>query len=145
MKMSTRGRYGMRLMIDIAINGGPRPIALKEIAARQEISEKYLEQIISLLSKAGLVRGTRGVGGGYMLGKPAEEITAGDILRALEGDLSFVECLNGGRAGCERAEECPTINLWRDMRDAVAQVVDNRTLASMAEGFLQSHCSELRC
>lgn len=143
MKMSTRGRYGMRLMLDITVNGTERPVALKEIAQRQEISGKYLEQIISRLSKAGLVRGTRGVGGGYLLSMPPEKITAGDILRALEGNLTLVECKEPGGDPCHRAPECPTTGLWREMCSAMEHVADSYTLADLVEQSRNTLCGRL--
>lgn len=143
MKMSTRGRYGMRLILDIAVNGKERPVALKDIAARQEISGKYLEQITSRLSKAGLVRGTRGVGGGYLLSMPPEEITAGDVLRALEGNLTLVECKEPGGVACHRASECPTTGLWREMCGAMERVADSYTLTDLIKLNEMAPCSRL--
>lgn len=132
MKMSTKGRYGLRLMLDLAMNSGSRPVALKDVAARQEISEKYLEQIIIRLSRAGLVRGTRGARGGYVLARDSQEISVGDILRAVEGSLSPVDCADcAGGPVCDRADSCMTIDLWREMRQALEDVVDNRTLADL--------------
>ena len=128
MMISTKGRYGLRLMLDLATEGGERPVPVKEIAKRQNISEKYLEQIISPLSKAGLVKSIRGAQGGYILTRPAAEITAGDILRAAEGPLAPVECCD---RGCDRSDGCITFGLYKKIQDAVDSVVDSVTLADM--------------
>lgn len=126
--ISTKGRYGLRLMLDIAKEGGGRPVPVKEIAKRQDISEKYLEQIISQFSKAGLVRSIRGAQGGYILSRPANEITAGDILRAAEGSIAPVECCE---SGCDHSDGCMTFGLYKRIQDAVDSVVDSTTLADM--------------
>ena len=121
MMISTKGRYGLRLMLDLATEGSERPVPVKEIAKRQNISEKYLEQIISPLSKAGLVKSIRGAQGGYILTRPATEITAGDILRAAEGTIAPVECCE---SGCDRSSGCVTFGLYKKIQDAVDSVVD---------------------
>ena len=126
--ISTKGRYGLRLMLDLATEGGESPVPVKEIAKRQNISEKYLEQIISPLSKAGLVKSIRGAQGGYILTRPASEITAGDILRAAEGTIAPVECCE---SGCDRSDGCVTFGLYKRIQDAVDSVVDSTTLADM--------------
>ncbi|MBR5872755.1 MAG: Rrf2 family transcriptional regulator [Oscillospiraceae bacterium] len=128
MMISTKGRYGLRLMLDLATEGSKRPVPVKEIAKRQNISEKYLEQIISPLSKAGLVKSIRGAQGGYVLTRPATEITAGDILRAAEGTIAPVECCE---SGCDRSDGCVTFGLYKKIQDAVDSVVDSVTLADM--------------
>ena len=128
MMISTKGRYGLRLMLDLATEGGESPVPVKEIAKRQNISEKYLEQIISPLSKAGLVKSIRGAQGGYILTRPAAEITAGDILRAAEGTIAPVECCD---SGCDRSDGCITFGLYKKIQDAVDSVVDSVTLADM--------------
>lgn len=132
MKISTRGRYALRLMIDLAVHGKGEPISLRDVAERQGISDKYLEQIVTPLSRMGLVRSVRGAGGGYLLTRRPEEYTVGDILRPLEGDLAPVECATDG-SYCDRCGECVTVDLWREIHQAVADVVDHVTLAEMAE------------
>lgn len=140
MKISTKGRYGLRLMIDIAINGENTPVSLKDIALRQEISEKYLEQIMIKLSHAGLVHGVRGAHGGYMLAHAAKEISAGDILRVVEGGFAPVDCVGQGEeCMCSRAEFCVTIDLWRDIKEAVESVVNNKTLAELAKIYYEKN------
>lgn len=128
MMISTKGRYGLRLMLDLAKEGGERPVPVKEIAKRQDISEKYLEQIISQFSKAGLVKSIRGAQGGYVLTKPAEEITAGDVLRAAEGSIAPVECCE---VGCDHSDSCLTFGLYKRIKEAVDCVVDSTTIADM--------------
>jgi Rrf2 family protein len=142
MKISTKGRYALRLMLDLAVYGGNgTPVSLKDVAQRQGLSDKYLEQIVTPLSKAGLVRSVRGAGGGYLLTRPPEEYTVGDILRPLEGDLAPVECATD--AGfCERCDECVTVELWQDIHRAVSQVVDRTTLADLIERQQKKHSAQ---
>jgi len=135
MKISTKGRYALRLMVDLAIAGSPAPISLKDVAARQNLSDKYLEQIVTPLSHAGLVRSVRGAGGGYLLTRKPEEYTVGDILRPLEGDLAPVECATDATY-CDRCGQCVTLELWQDIHRAVSQVVDNTTLADLVDRAL---------
>lgn len=132
MKISTRGRYALRLMLDLAVFGDGTPVSLRDVSKRQTISDKYLEQIVTPLSRAGLVRSVRGAGGGYLLTRSPEEYTVGDILRPLEGDLAPVECATDAEY-CKRCNECVTVALWQDIHKAVSQVVDNTTLADLVE------------
>ncbi len=130
-KISTKGRYALRLMLDLALYGGSgRPVSLKDVSRRQQISDKYLEQIVTPLSRAGLVRSMRGAGGGYLLTRQPEDYTVGEILRPLEGDLAPVECATD-EAFCERCGECVTVELWREIHRAVSGVVDHVTLADL--------------
>ncbi len=133
MMISTRGRYALRLMLDIAINEKEEPIRVKEIAERQDISDKYLEQIIAALVKAGLVKSLRGPQGGYRLNKKPEEYTVGSILRVTEGKLSPVACLEDEVNQCPRKGECITIGLWEKLNDAIKEIVDNTTLQDMID------------
>lgn len=132
MKISTRGRYALRLMLDLAVYGGGKPVSVRDVAERQLISDKYLEQIVTPLSRAGLVRSVRGAGGGYLLTRRPEEYTVGEILRPVEGDLAPVECATDARL-CGRSGECATMALWQEIHRAVSQVVDNTTLADLME------------
>lgn len=134
MKISTKGRYGLRLMTDLAVYHDQGLIPLKEIAARQEISEKYLEQIMMQLNRSGLVRSVRGAQGGYMLAKTPEDITVGAVLRVLEGSLCPVDCVDGA-GDCPRMARCATIGVWTRLKAAVESVVDHTTLADLAEEF----------
>ncbi len=132
MKISTKGRYGLRTMIDLAINYNAGYIPLKDIAKRQELSEKYLEQIMTPLNRSGLVNSVRGAQGGYTLKHPAETITVGMVLRALEGSLSPVDCIDRGNS-CPRSEVCISIFVWRKLKGAIDDVVDNITLADLVK------------
>lgn len=133
MKISTKGRYALRLMIDIAVNSADKPVSIKEIAARQDISDKYLEQIISVLNSAGFVRSIRGAQGGYVLRKSPSEYTVGMILRLTEGSLAPVACVEEDAVLCDRQETCATVEVWRRLNDAINGVVDNITLADLLE------------
>ena len=131
MKISTMGRYALRLMLDIALNDAKTPVRIKDIAERQQISDKYLEQIVSSLNKAGFVKSLRGPQGGYRLTKKPEEYTVGMILRLIEGSLAPVACLDDDINNCTRADRCPTLILWEKLYDAISEVVDNITLADL--------------
>lgn len=133
MKISTKGRYALRLMIDLALHNTGEPVRIKDIASRQEISDKYLEQIISILNKAGYVRSIRGPQGGYRLAREPEKYTVGMILRLTEGSLAPVPCLDDEVNICARQEACVTLRLWRMLDAAVSDVVDKVTLADLVE------------
>lgn len=134
MKLSTRGRYGLRAMIDMAQNADQGPIATRTIAERQGISERYLEQLMVPLKRAGLVKSVRGSQGGYILGRKPEQITAGDIIRVLEGPIAPVECVSEVNPdSCERADYCVTRVLWTKVRNAIAEVLDAYSLADLAQ------------
>ncbi|MFQ9510218.1 MAG: RrF2 family transcriptional regulator [Lachnospiraceae bacterium] len=133
MKISTKGRYALRLMLDLAINDTGEAIKIKKIAERQEISEKYLEQIITILNRAGYVKSMRGAQGGYRLAKAPEAYTVGMILRLTEGSLAPVACLDDEENQCTRSNECATLSLWKKLNTAINDVVDNMTLADLVE------------
>lgn len=133
MKISTKGRYALRLMLDLAIHNTGEPVRIKDIAARQEISDKYLEQIISSLNKAGYVKSIRGPQGGYRLTKAPEQYTVGMILRLTEGSLAPVACLDDEVNSCTRQDTCATLRLWKMVNDSVSSVVDKVTLADLVE------------
>lgn len=133
MKISTKGRYALRLMLDLALNEKEEPIRVKEIAVRQEISDKYLEQIISVLTKAGYVKSLRGPQGGYRLVKTPGEYTVGSILRLTEGSLSPVACLDDEVNMCERKEDCMTLPLWEKLDEAIRGVIDHVTLQDLID------------
>ncbi len=133
MKISTKGRYAVRVMLDLAMHDTGECIKVKEIAARQGVSEKYLEQIISVLNKAGYVKSVRGAQGGYRIAKEPEYYTVGMILRLTEGSLAPVACLEEGADLCERVDTCETIQVWRDLYDAINKVVDGVTLEDLLE------------
>ena len=131
MLISTKGRYALRLMIDLAEHRAEGFIPLKVIAARQEISEKYLESIIKLLVRAKLLNGVRGKGGGYRLIKAPDQYTAGSILRLTEGSMAPVSCLESGADPCPRAAECRTLPLWQGLAKVMSDYLDNITLADL--------------
>ena len=130
MKVSTRGRYALRLMLDLALNNTGEPVRLKDVAKRQEISEKYLEQIISILNKAGFVKSVRGPAGGYSLKRKPEEYTVGMILRLTEGSLAPVACLSCDEP-CERADSCRTIGMWRRFEEITNEYFDGITVKDL--------------
>lgn len=131
MLISTRGRYALRVMIDLAEHQGEGFIPLKAIAQRQGISEKYLESIMKLLVKAKLLNGLRGKGGGYQLTKAPEQYTAGSILRMTEESMAPVSCLESGAEACPRAAECRTLPLWKGLDKVINDYLDNFTLADL--------------
>ena len=130
MKISTKGRYALRLMLDLAMHHTGNFVPLKAISQRQDISDKYLEQIVHLLSKGGLVQSARGAQGGYRLTREPVEYTVGEILRLVEGSLVPVACLECG-ANCEHTEKCMTIDLYKRMQNAIDDIVDGTTLVDL--------------
>ncbi len=133
MLVSTKGRYALRIMVDLAGRNTGEFIPLKEIAKKQEISEKYLESIIAALAKAGYVTGLRGKGGGYKLTRSPEQYTAGEILKITEGSLAPVSCLESGRNCCERAGECKTLPLWTGLDKLINDYLEGITLDELAK------------
>lgn len=133
MKISTKGRYAVDVMLDMALNNTGEYITLKTIAERQGLSGKYLEQIISVLNKAGFVRSIRGSQGGYKLTRAPEQYTLGMILRLLEGSLAPVNCLVDGNNSCAKQISCVTVRAWKQLDDAINEVVDGITLADLVE------------
>ena len=130
MKISTKGRYALRLMLELASDNSGKPVSIKDISKKQGISEKYLEQIISLLNKAGMVKSIRGAQGGYILTKNPDEYTVGMIFRVTEGDLAPVKCVSDGE-NCDRKETCIPAILYEKINDAVNEVVDTTTLEDL--------------
>ena len=131
MLISTKGRYALRVMVDLAEHPADGFIPLKVIAARQDISEKYLESIIKLLVRAKLLTGVRGKGGGYRLTKAPEQYTVGSILRLTEESMAPVSCLEPGAAACPRAAECRTLSLWKGLDKVISDYLDKYTLADL--------------
>ncbi|MCR5835721.1 MAG: Rrf2 family transcriptional regulator [Lachnospiraceae bacterium] len=130
MKISTKGRYALRLMLELASDNTGHPKSIKDISQNQGISEKYLEQIISMLNKAGLVKSIRGAQGGYVLTMKPEEYTVGMIFRVTEGDLAPVKCVSGDES-CDRKANCIPALLYEKINDAVKDVVDTTTLEDL--------------
>ena len=132
MRLSTRGHYGLKAMFDLANNYGSGPISLKTVAERQNLSDHYLEQLIAMLRKAGLVKSMRGVKGGYFLAREPSEIRVGDVIRALEGPIAPVHCVSETDPGnCNEADYCITRTVWARVRDGIARVLDSITLADL--------------
>lgn len=126
MKLSTKGRYGLRALIDLAVHSqGGTPVSIMSISARQDLSERYLEQLMAMLKKAGIVRSIRGAGGGYVLARDAGDISVGDILRALEGKLDPVDCAGLDPGGeCRAADSCVTKYVWKRINESINRTVD---------------------
>lgn len=144
MKISTKGRYGLRIMTDLAVNCTDGCVSLKDIAEREHLSEKYLEQIIGKLTKAELVESVRGAKGGYHLTRPAEKITVEDILKATEGSLAPVACAEDeGR--CQNYCDCVTSFIWTEIYKATISVVSSITLRDLAERSQTIEKTELEC
>lgn len=134
MKVSTKGRYALRLMIDLGMNGGiDEYISLKDISGRQNISVKYLEQIVTPLHRAGLVRSIRGAQGGYRLTREPKKYTSGDILRSIEGSFAPIACLEGDVNECQRYEDCATVGFWEGMYRAINDYMESVTLQDLIE------------
>ena len=133
LKISTKGRYALRLMLDLAVHDRGGYIPIKEIAKRQSISEKYLEQIISILGRAGFVQSIRGAGGGYKLSHPLKSYTVGMILILTEGSLAPVACLDSNVNTCDRNSQCATLMVWEKLYEAINGVVDSITLEDLVE------------
>ena len=126
MKLSTKGRYGLRALIDLAVHSqGGTPVSIMSISARQDLSERYLEQLMAMLKKAGIVRSIRGAGGGYVLARDAGDISVGDVLRALEGKLDPVDCAGLDPGGeCRAADSCVTKYVWKRINESMNRTVD---------------------
>ena len=133
MRISTRGRYAIRTMVDLAQHGGEGLVTLKDVAARQELSQKYLEQIVTQLSKAGLVKGTRGPQGGYRLAREPKDYNIGEILQLVEGSLAPVECLESDVNACERCERCATLDMWSGLYKVITDYLDSITLQDVVD------------
>ena len=128
MKISTKGRYALRMMLDLAEHQNDGYVALKDIAQRQNVSKKYLEQIVPILNKSDILRTNRGFQGGYRLAKSPDKYTVGEILRVTEGSLSPVACLDHEPIECERSAECPTLPVWQGLYKVINEYLDSVTL-----------------
>ncbi|MDO4920976.1 MAG: Rrf2 family transcriptional regulator [Phascolarctobacterium sp.] len=135
MKISTKGRYALRMLLDLAMHQQEGYIALKDIAARQNISKKYLEQIVPILNKSNLLQANRGFQGGYRLVNAPREYTVGAILRLTEGSLTPVACLDWNPVGCGRRDECMTLPLWQGLNEVIADYLDNITLQDIIDNY----------
>lgn len=133
MKISTKGRYALRVMIDLANHKDEGYISLKEVAERQEISMKYLEMIVGILNRAGFLMSQRGKSGGYMLAREAREYTVGAILKLTEGSIAPVSCLDQEKMLCERAADCTTLPLWKGLNRVIQEYLDSVTLQDLID------------
>ena len=133
MMISTKGRYALRIMVDVAQHDGEMPVSVREIAQRQDISGKYMEQIMPLLTRAGYVRSYRGNNGGYMLARKPREYTVGEILRTTEGSLAPIPCIEEQPNQCPRKEYCTTLSFWEGLGKLIDEYVDGVTLADLIE------------
>ncbi len=136
MRFTSREQYGLRAMAELALHFGEGPVPLSEVAQSQGISLATLEQVVAPLRRAGLLESTRGASGGYALTRPPAEVTVADVLRALEGDLAPVPCLEEGAAVCERAQRCATRPVWELVRDRLVETLDRTTLADVCNQTL---------
>ena len=134
MKLSTKGRYGARAALELALRYGSGPVMVREIAASQNISERYLEHILNALRAGGLVKSTRGAKGGYELSKPPSAITLGDIVKTLEGPLDIVSCTEDEN-GCMKISTCVTREIWEDVKKSIENVLDGITLDMMVKRY----------
>ena len=132
MRLSTKGRYGVLAMVELAIQYGQGPVSIKEIAEKQNFSDSYMEQLFSTLKNAQLVKSVRGPRGGYILARDPSDITVGEIIRALEGPIELAECIDGGgKLTCVKSPECVTRGLWKDISDSISNIIDNRSLQDL--------------
>lgn len=138
MKLSTKGRYGVRAMFDLALRYGSGPVSLRSIAERQGLSDHYLEQLIAALRKAGLVKSVRGAHGGYLLTREPKYITIGDVIRTLEGSIAPTECVSENvRYRCENTEDCVTRVIWERLKEKIDEVLDDITLEDLCQRSLK--------
>ena len=133
MKISTKGRYALRMLLDLAEHQENGYVSLKDIAERQDISKKYLEQIVPVLNRSDILKTNRGYQGGYMLAQPPEKYTVGNILRITEGNLSVVSCLEQEPNLCQRQNECMTLYIWQGLNDVIAKYLDSITIQDIVD------------
>lgn len=141
MKISTKGRYALRLMLDIAVYGADKNVSIRDTAKRQNISVKYLEQIVSVLVRVGYLKSIRGAHGGYRLSKKPADYTVGDILRITEGSLAPVACLEDEVNQCPRVEQCPIVSMWEGLYNTINNYVDSITLEDMINENMKENSS----
>lgn len=137
MKISTKGRYALRMLLDLAAHANDGFVTLKEVAERQDISKKYLEQIVTLLNRTDVLQASRGVTGGYKLAKAPACYTVGEILRITEGSIAPVGCLDDGEKTCPRKAHCPTLPIWQGLNEAVTAYLDSITLQDVLDRAAQ--------
>ncbi|OQB25336.1 MAG: HTH-type transcriptional regulator CymR [Firmicutes bacterium ADurb.Bin182] len=135
MKLSTRGRYGLKAMVDLSVEYGRGRLAVSALAEKQGISDAYLEQLIGVLKRAGLVRSSRGAQGGYTLSRPPEQISVEEVLRALEGTTDLIDCVGVDSVDCESACSCSARPLWLKLQSRINEVLKTTTLKDMADDY----------
>ena len=134
MNISTKGRYGLRAVLDVALNAQEHPVSLSSIAARQQISEGYLEQLMAPMKKAGIVNSSRGAHGGYFLARDAHDIRVGEVFRALEGPLALASCISEDKAdSCSRADVCGSAFIWKEVQNAISAVLDKYSIGDLLD------------
>lgn len=134
MNISTKGRYGLRAVLDLAINGSDKPVSLSSIAARQQLSEGYLEQLMAPMKKAGIVNSSRGAQGGYYLARDPHEIRVGEVFRALEGPLALASCISEAKVdNCSRVDVCGSAFIWKEVQDAISGVLDKYSIGDLLD------------
>lgn len=136
MRISTKGRYALRMMLDLAQHAREQAVSLRDIADRQQVTTKYMESIMALLLQEGMVTSIRGKSGGYRLARPASDYTIYDILRAAEGELVPVACLSNSPAGCEMRQHCLTLPLWKELEETLSSFLKGKTLADLLSSTL---------
>ena len=142
MKISTKGRYALRMLVDLAEHQGDGFVALRDVATRQDISKKYLEQIVALLGQANILRTTRGFLGGYRLARTPDKYTVGEILRLTEGNLAPVACLENDLNPCERRSGCPTLPVWQGLYKVINEYLDGITLQDILDQQHERYSSD---
>ncbi len=142
MKISTKGRYALRMLFDLGLNQSEGFIALKDIAERQGVSKKYLEQIVPSLNKAGVLQASRGFQGGYRLSRPPADYTVGEILRIMEGSLAPVACLEHDPVECARSGDCATLPVWKGLSRVINEYLDSVTLQDMLNSRAEAGCED---
>ena len=142
MKISTKGRYSLRMLLDLAEHKNEGFVSLKDISERQGISKKYLEQLVTLLNRPDILRTNRGNKGGYMLAKEPYQFTVGQILRITEGGLAPVSCMEDGQNRCERSAFCKTLPIWQELEKVINNYLDSITLDDVLKNFKDANASE---
>lgn len=143
MWISTRARYGVRLMLDLALNENGKPVRVRDVSSRQQLSEKYVEQLLARLKESGYVKSVRGAGGGYILGKPADRISVLDVFEAMEGTLQVVDCVDDPEL-CPRYPLCVTHGIWKEIRDSAARILGSITIKKLAGMHRKRECLHAR-
>lgn len=144
MKLTTKGRYGLRAILDISLNQREGPVTIHSIHQRQDISERYLESLLSTLKQNGMLKSIRGSQGGYVLAKEPKDISVGDVIRILEGPIAPVDCVNDtGTKECSRSESCVTKKVWVELKDAMDKVLDSYSLQDLIDEYHKNRSNQI--